>query len=212
MASTSVGAEFPDPVRTPPAPRVPRYRSVLIPLSFLAPALVLLGVWVIYPALATARRSFYSDQDARDFVGFDNWDRMFSDHTIHTAIKNNVIWILIAPMAVTALGLVLAVLTERISWASLFKIVLFLPLAISLFAVGVIWRIVYQQDPSQGMLNAGVKSIHDVFEKPVDAGGTALLGLTGIPPSDVPAGAKQAVAPKPEDGKITGVVWRDFSP
>jgi len=166
MASTSVGAEFPDDVRTPPAPRVPRYRSVLIPLSFLAPALLLLGVWVIYPAVATARRSFYSDQDASDFVGFDNWDRMFRDETVHTAIKNNVIWILVVPMAVTALGLVLAVLTERISWASLFKVVLFMPLAISLFAVGVIWRIVYTQDPDQGLLNAGAKAIHDIFVKP----------------------------------------------
>src|SRR3954465_2193519 len=105
MASTSVGAEFPDDVRTPPAPRVPRYRSVLIPLSFLAPALLLLGVWVIYPALATAKRSFYSDQSASDFVGFDNWDRMFRDETFHTAFKNNVIWILVAPFAVTLFGL-----------------------------------------------------------------------------------------------------------
>jgi len=233
MTSTSVRVEFPDDVRTPPAPETPRFRSIYLPLSFLGPALFLLIVWIVYPAIATVVRSFFDDRGEK-FVWFENYDKMFSDATIHTAIKNNVIWILVAPLAVTLLGLVLAVLTEKIAWASVFKIVLFLPLAISLFAVGVIWRIVYQQDPSQGMLNAGVKSIHDVFEKPgvlpraqpsstaltpkfvlkkpVDAGGTALLGLTGIPPSDVPAGAKQAVAPKPEDGKITGVVWRDFSP
>jgi alpha-glucoside transport system permease protein len=233
MSSTSVRAEVPDPVRTPPAPRAPRYRSVLIPLSFLAPALVLLGVWVIYPAIATARRSFFADDNANDFVGFQNWDRMFSDETVHTAIKNNIIWILIAPMAVTALGLVLAVLTERISWASLFKIVLFMPLAISLFAVGVIWRIVYTQDPDQGLLNAGAKAIHDIFvkpgvlpgaqpgegmsptftlTKPIEAGGVAKLAVTGIAPEDVPSDAKQAVNPQPEEGKITGVVWRDFKP
>jgi len=233
MASTSVGAEFPDDVRTPPAPRVPRYRSVLIPLSFLAPALLLLGVWVIYPALATAKRSFYSDQSASDFVGFDNWDRMFRDETFHTAFKNNVIWILVAPFAVTLFGLVLAVLTERIAWASFFKIVLFMPLAISLFAVGVIWRIVYTQDPDQGLLNAGAKAVHDIFvkpgvlpgaqpgegmspkfalTKPIEEGGVAKLAVTGIAPEDVPAAAKQAVNPTPEEGKITGVVWRDFKP
>jgi len=233
MASTSVGAEFPDDVRTPPAPRVPRYRSVLIPLSFLAPALLLLGVWVIYPALATARRSLYDDRDENNFVGLDNWDRMFRDPTFHTAFRNNVIWILIAPFAVTLFGLVLAVLTERIAWASFFKIVLFMPLAISLFAVGVIWRIVYTQDPDQGLLNAGSKAIHDIFvkpgvlpgaqpgeglsssftlTKPIEAGGVAKLAVTGIPPEDIPADAKQAVNPRPAEGKITGVVWRDFKP
>jgi alpha-glucoside transport system permease protein len=233
MASTSVRAEFPDTVRTPPAPRTPRYRSVLLPLSFLAPALLLLGVWVIYPALQTVRRSFYADEDGSDFVGFKNWDRMLSDDNVHTAFKNNVIWIGIAPIAVVALGLVLAVLTEQIGWASVFKIVLFMPLAISLFAVGVIWRIVYQQDPDQGLLNAGTKAIHDIFvkpgvlpdaqpgqglspkfalTKPIDAGGVAKLAVTGIAPEDVPGGAKQAVDPKPEQGKITGVVWRDFKP
>src|SRR5438034_3846941 len=153
MTSTSVGAEFPDVARTPPAPRVPRYRSVLLPLSFLAPGMVLLGVWVVYPAIATVIRSLYDDR-GKKFVWFQNYSRMFSDHVIYTAIKNNVIWIAVVPLAVTLIGLVLAVLTERIAWASAFKIVLFLPLAISLFAVGVIWRIVYQQDPSQGMLNA----------------------------------------------------------
>ena len=233
MASTSVGAEFPDDVRTPPAPRVPRYRSVLVPLSFLAPALVLLFVWVIYPAVATVKRSFYDDRDESNFVGLGNWHKMFSDEIFRTAFKNNVIWILVAPIAVTLLGLVLAVLIERISWASLFKIVLFMPLAISLFAVGVIWRIVYTQDPDQGLLNAGTKAIHDIFvkpgvlpgaqpgeglsssftlTKPIEAGGVAKLAVTGIAPEDVPSDAKQAVNPKPEEGKITGVVWRDFKP
>src|SRR5436190_6500122 len=232
MTSTSVRAEFPDVARTPPAPRAPRYRSILIPLSFLGPAIVLLGVWIVYPALATAVRSLFNDRGTK-FIWFDNYHRMFSDDIIYTAIKNNVIWIAVAPLTVTLLGLIFAVLIERIAWASAFKIVLFLPLAISLFAVGVIWRIVYQQDPSQGLLNAGVKSIHDSFIKPgvlptaqpgvtltpafkltksISAGDTAKLPLTGFFPEDLPSTAKQAVDPKPTSGKITGVVWRDFKP
>jgi alpha-glucoside transport system permease protein len=109
-----------------------------------------------------------------------------------------------------------------------------MPLAISLFAVGVIWRIMYQQDPDQGAINAGIKVVHDAFKssgvlpraqpssdaltpqfrlkQPVAAGETAKLGLTGISPRVMPSGAKQAVDPKPADGQITGVVWRDFSP
>jgi len=201
-------------------------------LSFLAPAIVLLGVWIVYPAFATVVRSLFDDRGNK-FVWFQNYHRMFSDEAIHTAVKNNVIWIAVAPLAVTLFGLVLAVLTERIAWAPAFKIVLFLPIAISLFAVGVIWRIVYQQDTSQGALNAGVKSIHDIFVKPgvlptaqpgstlspgfrlvkpIAAGDTAKLPLTGFFPEDLPASAKQAADPKAEHGKITGVVWRDFKP
>jgi alpha-glucoside transport system permease protein len=208
-------------------------RALGIPLSFTAPAMLLLGVWVIYPAIATVIRSLFDDQGTK-FVWLDNFDKMFSDHIIYNAIKNNVIWIAVAPIAVTALGLVLAVLTEKIAWASAFKIVLFMPLAISLFAVGVIWRIMYQQDPDQGALNAGVRAVRDVvkqpgvlpraepsspavtarfvLKKPLAAGDTALLGLTAISPADVPSGAKPAAKPAPKQGAITGVVWRDFKP
>ena len=234
MTSTSVRAEFPDPVRTPPAPRpASRVRSLGLPLSFLAPAIVLLAVWVIYPAIRTVLRSLWNDRGNK-FVWFANYHRMFADSVIHTAIKNNVIWIAVAPLAVTLFGLVLAVLTERISWASFFKVVLFMPLAISLFAVGVIWRIMYQQDPSAGALNAGINVVHNAFKTPgvlpraqpsspavsskfvytkmLSAGGTALLGLTAINPQDIPGGAEQAQKPQPKQGAITGVVWRDFSP
>jgi alpha-glucoside transport system permease protein len=234
VTSTSVRAEFPDPVRTPPAPRpVSRVRSLGMPLSFMAPAIVLLTVWMIYPAIRTVLRSFWNDRGT-SFVWFQNYDRMFSDQVIHTAIKNNVIWIAVAPLTVTLLGLVLAVLTERIGWASFFKVVIFMPLAISLFAVGVIWRIMYLQEPDKGALNAGLNSVHNVFKepgvlpraepsspavnsrfvftKPLSPGGTALLGLTAISPQDVPSDAQQAQQPQSKQGAITGVVWRDFKP
>jgi alpha-glucoside transport system permease protein len=234
VTSTSVRAELPDQVRTPPAPRPSsRARSLLLPLSFLGPALFLLIVWMIYPAIRTVTRSFWNDQGDK-FVWFQNYDRLFSDQIIHTAIKNNVIWIAVAPLSVTLLGLVLAVLIERIWWQSALKVILFMPLAISLFAVGVIWRIMYLQEPDKGAVNAGLNAIHNVVKQPgvlpraepsspaVDAkfvytkqlssGGTALLGLTAISPQDVPSDAEQAETPQSKDGAITGVVWRDFSP
>jgi len=234
MTSTSVRAEFPNPVGTPPAPRQrARIRALGLPASFLAPAAILLGIWLIYPMVATVVRAFFDDRGDK-FVWFENFDRMFSDPIIHTAIKNNVIWILVAPIAVTAFGLLLAVLTERIVWASALKIVLFMPLAISLFAVGVIWRIMYREDTEQGAINASLKVVHDVFKdegvlpdarpssdavsdrfvftKQLSAGDTALLGLTAISPREVPEGSTQAVEPQSTSGAITGVVWRDFSP
>ena len=70
------------------------------------------------------------------------------------------------PALVTAIGLIFAVLTERVRWAVAFKTVVFLPMAISAFATGVTWRIMYQQDPGLGAVNALGKTSSGVFSPP----------------------------------------------
>jgi ABC-type glycerol-3-phosphate transport system permease component len=64
------------------------------------------------------------------------------------------------PALVTAIGLIFAVLTERVRWSVAFKIVVFMPMAISLFAAGVIWHLMDQRDPSQGTVNAAIQVVH----------------------------------------------------
>src|SRR5213596_122730 len=142
-----------------------RWRNHAVTAGFLAPALVFLAVWIVYPALDTARRSFM-DPDSQKYVGIDNYKQIFQSDFIVTAIKNNAIWIAVVPALVTAIGLIFAVLTERVSWAVAFKTVVFMPMAISAFATGVTWRIMYQQDPNQGAINALGRSISDTFQKP----------------------------------------------
>ena len=219
----------------PAAPGVLRRHAVT--LAFLTPALVFLGVWIVYPTIKTIIRSFF-DRNNEDFVWFDNYKSIFTSDFIVTAIKNNAIWIGVVPALVTAIGLIFAVLTERVSWAVAFKTVVFMPMAISLFAAGVIWRVMDQKEPSRGAVNAGIAVIADAInppgtlsdalpststltgspqqgltlQKPVRPGQTVALGLTGIPPDQVPGGAKQAASPKPVAGGISGVVWRDFKP
>ena len=161
MSSTGVSAELPAR-EAPPAPPGPAWRTRLLPLSFLGPALFLLGIWVVYPMLATMWRSLFSDR-GDSFVGVDNYQRIFTDDRLLTALKNNALWVLIVPAAVTAVGLIFAVLTERVRWSVAFKIAVFMPLAVSLFAVGVIWRIMYQQDPDRGAINAGISAIKGTF-------------------------------------------------
>jgi alpha-glucoside transport system permease protein len=227
------------PVRgLPPTDREPGFfEKYGVAIIFLAPTLVLLGVWVVYPTIRTIIRSFYG-QDGSEFVGLDNYQTLFTDDTIVTAIKNNFLWLLIVPAFVTAIGLVFAVLLERIRFSVAFKVVVFMPMAISLFAAGVIWRLMYEKDPSQGTINAGIAVVKDavspsgvlsaaqpstealqeqpngslVLQKPLAPGDVAQLGLTGVRSSDVPADAVQAVVPEALSGGITGVVWRDFKP
>ncbi len=204
---------------------------------FLGPALVLLAVWIVYPTIRTITRSFF-DRSGDEFVGLDNYQTLFSDDTLLTAVRNNFLWLLIVPAFVTAIGLVFAVLLERVRFATAFKVAVFMPMAISLFAAGVIWRLMYEKDPDQGTVNAAVAVVKDavspsgvlsaaqpstdavqggpkgglVLERQLASGDVAQLGLTGIRSSDVPGDAEQAVVPEALAGGITGVVWRDFKP
>jgi hypothetical protein len=213
-------------------------RRNAVAIGFLLPAAAMLGIWIVYPTIYTIVRSFFGQQGFGDFVGIDNYKTLFTSSILVKAIENSAIWIAIAPAVVTAIGLVFAVLTERIRWSVAFKTVVFMPMAISLFATGVIWHVMYIKDPSQGAVNAGIGAVRSwfvsagalssaspstptltgsptagyVLRKPIAAGGTADLGLTAIPPADVPSSAKQVVAPKPKQGAITGIVWRDFKP
>ena len=147
----------------PPQGKRSRY---LIGAVFLAPTFVLLGVWMVYPAIYTIIRSFYGIHGFTNFVGLDNYKAIFQTSTLVTAIKNNAIWVAVVPALTTAIGLIFAVLTERISWSVAFKTAVFLPMAISAFATGVTWRIMYQQDPSQGALNALGRVAIDTVQKP----------------------------------------------
>ena len=204
---------------------------------FLGPALILLAVWIVYPTIRTIIRSFF-DRSGGEFIGLDNYQTLFQDDTLLTALRNNLLWLLIVPAFVTAVGLVFAVLLERVRFSTAFKVAVFMPMAISLFAAGVIWRLMYERDPDQGTVNAAIAVVKDavspsgvlsaaqpstdelqggpkgglVLERELAAGDVAQLGLTGVRSSDVPAGAQQAVVPEALAGGITGVVWRDFKP
>ena len=157
-----------------------------MPALFLLPALFFIAIWLIWPTIFTVRRSLYSNS-GDEFVGLDNYETMFNDEIIFTAIKNNALWVLIVPAAVTAVGLIFAVLTERVWWATAFKIAVFIPLAVSLFAVGVIWRIMYERDPDEGAINAMIVGVQEAFEDPrrplarapLDGGGHR-LGRSGL--------------------------------
>ncbi|MFC4036346.1 carbohydrate ABC transporter permease [Streptomyces polygonati] len=242
---TGAAPAAPGPVEGPGAGRPPvrLRRSVMgtrpwVAALFLLPALILLGALVAYPIGFTVYRSLY-DADGSGFVGLKNFGTVFSDHGILTAVRNNAIWVVVAPTVATALGLVFAVLTERVSWGTAFKLVVFMPMAISMLAAGIIFRLVYEQDPSRGVANAVVVAVHDTFtdnaaypgarprpggDLAATAGGSyttksaaasgapADLPLIGIPRNKLPAGARQARPATAKPGAVTGTVWLDFRP
>jgi alpha-glucoside transport system permease protein len=239
MSAGGITAEPPVVAAPPPTAEPGRLGRYLTGAIFLGPALFMLGVWMVYPAVYTIIRSFFGEHGfIGTWVGIDNYKTLFTTSTLLTAIKNNAIWVAVVPALVTAIGLVFAVLTERVRWAVAFKTVVFLPMAISAFATGVTWRIMYQQDPNLGAINALGKTISGVvspagvlssalpstpalqttpsgalvLKTTTHPGGVVLLGLTGIAPDQVPKSAVQAVTPPAKPGDVGGVVWRDFKP
>ena len=219
-----------------PRPRR-RLPSVGLAAVFLLPALLLLGALVAYPILFTVVRSLF-DRGGEEFVGLSNYSEMFTSDRTLTAIRNTALWVAVAPAVVTALGLVFAVLTERVRWSTAFKVIVFMPMAVSFLAAGVIFRLVFEADPERGIANAVVTSVHDVFSTSSQlpgaqprpeadlapyaeggfvtstaaaAGTPVLLPLVGVAPAEVPGDAEPAQEPEAGDG-LSGLVWLDFAP
>ena len=132
----------------------PKQRDRILPWVFVAPALLLLGVYLVYPAVATVIRSFQDDNDA---FTLKNWEILTTGPFLEI-LRNNVIWLVLATAGSVGLGLLVAALFDRIRRESLAKVFVFTPLAISLVGATVIWSFVYAwQPPSQpqfGLLNA----------------------------------------------------------
>ncbi|WP_327425566.1 ABC transporter permease subunit (plasmid) [Streptomyces sp. NBC_01527] len=231
----------PPPVDHVERARRARRRARTVALLFVFPALLLLGALVVYPVLFSVGRSFFDASGTR-FVGGENYTEIFRDPATVTAVRNTAIWVVVAPTLLTGLGLVLAVLVEKVRWATAFKLLLFMPMAVSFLAAGIIFRLAYDQDPDKGVLNAAAVSVHDAFKSTsayptarardgqdlrtapdgsyrtstlVSPGSSANLGLVGVAPADIPSGARPAYAAagrKAAPDEVNGVVYLDFTP
>ncbi len=129
---------------------------------YLAPALLLLGVFLVYPSVETIRLSFYGPR-SDTFVGFQNYIQAFTSRPMLIAFRNNLLWLVVFTLFTVGMGLVLAVLLDRVRYEAIIKSVIFLPMAISYVAAGVIWRFVYAfrpvVAPQIGLLNAIVVAL-----------------------------------------------------
>jgi len=208
-----------------------------IAFLFLFPALFFLGALVVYPTFDTIAQSVRDP--AGNLVGFQNYAEIAESARIRTAVKNTFLWVLTAPAIITGLGLVFAILTERVRYQTAIKIIVFMPMAISFLATGVIWRVMYDPAPEKGFVNATAGAIVNAVNAPglypeavpppgskeltqeggaivandsFEPGSVAQIGLTAIAEPDVPMDAVQAAAPEAPGDGLGVVVWRDFKP
>ncbi len=131
--------------------------------AFVAPALLLIGFFLVYPTIMTIVRSFYGRGTTLfgpnvDFVGLANWRFVFTNDTMLTALRNNALWAVMFTACTVGFGLILAVLLDRVRYEKIVKSVIFIPAAISFVGASVVWKFVYAYRPAGlnqiGVLNA----------------------------------------------------------
>ena len=142
-------------------------RKKILPWLWLAPAIFLLIVFLIYPVVNTFLLSLMNS-DSTEFIGIKNYIYIFTDDNMLIALRNNLIWVIFFTLIVVTMGIVFAVLADRVRYEVIAKAVIFLPAAISFVAAGVIWKFMYAYKPKGkpqiGTINAILTSIIPDFE------------------------------------------------
>lgn len=148
-----------------------RRAAAIRPWLFLGPALAFLVLYLIYPVFESLYLSLH-DRNGDKFVGVSNYTWLFKDPEFRESLFNNLLWLLVVPAASTFFGLVIAALTDRVSWGNIAKSLVFMPMAISFIGASIIWKFVYDyRAPGSeqiGILNAIVEAF----------GGTAQAWIT----------------------------------
>jgi alpha-glucoside transport system permease protein len=137
-----------------------RAAAAIRPFAFVGPAMVLLAFYLVYPAVNTTILSFQNSRST-EFVGFDNYQRVFTESQYLISMRNSLLWVILVPAAAVIIGLAFATLADRLSPAaeSISKSLIFLPMAISFVGASVVWTFVYAFRPEGfgeqiGILNA----------------------------------------------------------
>lgn len=112
------------------------------PWLWLAPAIAFVGVFLIYPTIGTIIRSF-QDKAGTAFAGLSNYVWFFGNPEALISLRNNVLWVVLLTLFTVGLGMLIALLVDRVRYESVAKSVIFVPLAISMVAAGVIWKFMY---------------------------------------------------------------------
>jgi len=131
--------------------------------AFVAPALLLIGFFLVYPTIMTIIRSFFGRGTALfgptvEFVGLTNWKYVFTNEIMLTSLRNNALWAILFTSCTVGFGLTLAVLLDRVRYEKLAKSIIFIPAAISMVGASIIWKFIYAYKPAHlaqiGVLNA----------------------------------------------------------
>ena len=157
----------------------------LTALLYVGPAVFFLLIYQVYPALQTIYLSFL-DRRSETFVGLTNYKYVFTSPVMQTAFKNNLLWLIFFTAGTVGLGLLFAILVDRVRYESFAKSIIFMPMAISFVGAGVVWKFMYTYKPQGseqiGLLNQiliifGFEPKGWLLESPINTFALIIVGL-----------------------------------
>jgi alpha-glucoside transport system permease protein len=201
-----------------------KQRPRLRPWLWIGPALIFLLIYLVYPSLYTIYLSL-ENANSTKWVGLENYLFVFTNPDTLIALRNNVLWLVFFTSITVTFGLLVAVLTDRVSYESVAKAIIFLPMAISFVAAGVIWKFMYDYrppgTPQTGTVNALLTTIPSaqphawLIEQPGNNFALIFVGIwmwTGFCMVILSAGLKGIPAEILEAARVDGAnEWQVFS-
>lgn len=149
--------------KTPGKPFINEYTFTAI--LFLFPTFFFLAVFIVWPILSSLQLSFVEwngISPQRDFIGFDNWTRLFKDSVFWRAFGNNLIIVVLSILIQLPVAMALAVLLDKGGRKlQLFKTVYFFPMLMSTVAIGILFKYIY--DPQFGMVTSLLRAVNLEF-------------------------------------------------
>jgi alpha-glucoside transport system permease protein len=131
-------------------------------LAFALPAILMIALGLLYPAIRTIIQSF-QDQASLNWVGVENYQTVFTSDNQITVLRNTAVWVIVTPIVATFIGLIYAILIDRSRFEKFAKALIFLPMAISLVGASVIWKFVYDYRSTGqeqiGLINAMLQGV-----------------------------------------------------
>ncbi len=139
-----------------------RLQSWFRPYFWAFPAIAFAGIFMVYPTVRTAILSFYN-RDSTEFVGWANYKYFFTFPDTLLSLRNSLFWLIFFTIFSVGLGLIIAILVDRVSYESIAKIAIFLPVPISAVAASIIWKFMFDYQPpgavQTGTLNAALGTV-----------------------------------------------------
>jgi putative chitobiose transport system permease protein len=133
------------------------------PYLFLAPALILIGVFILYPILSVIYYSFTEYDISRPpvWIGLENYQKLIGDPTFWLALTHSIVYLIVTPILIV-LSIGLAIIVNRqLRGIHVFRALFYVPAVSGSIAIGISWRWLFD---TNGLINSALLSLGIVQE------------------------------------------------